>query len=175
MTLLLLALLAQSDPRYQGGVSPHPLSATGPVDDRSSVLACSTQTLRARSQCVLDGKPMWATDRSQQVGDNRRVATSIGESLCRENVESLDAEAREKGERLKACLARVQQAAKSCDLDGAEALLDASGLFSPHAAICYGELAGASQLALAPSAPPSPPPHPRPGAAVAGTGAEVRL
>jgi hypothetical protein len=175
MTFLLLALLAQSEPRYQGGVSPHPLSTIGPVDDRSSVLACSTQTLRARAQCVLDGKPMWATDRSQQQGDNRRVATSIGESLCRENVESLGAEATEKGERLKACLARVQQAAKSCELEGAEALLDATGLFSPHAAVCYGELAFASQLALTPAAPASPPPPPRSGPAMAGSGAAVRL
>ena len=39
----------------------------------------------------------------------------------------------------------------------------------------YGELAGASQLALTPAAPVSPPPPARSGAAVAGTGAEVRL
>jgi hypothetical protein len=172
MTFLLLALLAQSDPRYLGGVAPHRLDAPGPVDDRSSLLACSIETLRQRAGCVLDGKPMWATDRAQQQLDNRRIATSIGDSLCREVTASLGAQAKETEDRLRSCLLRVQQAASSCTLDGAEALLDATGLFSPHATVCYGELAGAVQLVLAPAAPPG---QVRPSLPTAAAGGEVRL
>jgi hypothetical protein len=117
---------------------------------------------------------MWATDKAQQVVDNRRIASSIGESLCKEAAEGLAGEAREKAERYKACLARVTQAARTCDLDGVEALLDAAGLFSPRAGLCYGELASAAQLVSAPAAPPEAPPSAR-GKGVQGTGAEVRL
>ncbi len=171
-SLVLLAVLAQAEPRYAGGAAPHPMNSVGPADPRPSAIACSTETLRARSACVLDGRPMWATDKGQQLLDNRRIAASVGESLCREGAEALAAEARDRGERLKSCLTRVQQAAKSCELDGVEALLDAAGLFSSRAGVCYAELAGAAQLLAVPAVSPEPPPA---RSTVHGAGGEVRL
>jgi len=171
MNLLVLAvLLGQVEPRYAGGAAPHPLEAEGPVDARPSAMACSTESLRARAQCMLDGKPMWATDKAQQRLDNRRIAGAIGEALCKDLAEEL--EGKERADANRACLARVQRAVRLCELDGNEALLDAAGLFSPRAGLCYAELAGATQLVLAPPAPPPSAPA-RPG--MQGQGAEVRL
>src|SRR4051812_17115472 len=57
MLLLVLPLLLTAEPRYLGGAAPTPLRQPGPVDQRPTLDACSTQTLRKSSQCVFDSHP----------------------------------------------------------------------------------------------------------------------
>lgn len=169
-SLVLLALLTQADNRFVGGAAPHPLATTGPVDGRPSVIACSVETLRQRTQCLFDGKPAAASDRARQAEENRRIAASVGEAMCKQAIDREALEQREAASAFKACLARTRLAVRHCDLDGAEALLDAEGLFSPRAGVCYGELSAAFQLVSTPAAPPAPgaaPPSRGDGKAVA--------
>jgi hypothetical protein len=149
MSLLLVLLLAQAEPRYLGGAQPHPLNEVGPVDERPSVAACSLETLRSGRSCLLDGRPAPATDHASQLRSNVKIAREVGESLCRSRQAGApdDPEAA-----LRACLARVERAASGCSLDGAEPLLDADGHFSQRAQPCYANLATAIQLTVVPAA-----------------------
>lgn len=159
MTALLLALaLAADPPRYLGGVPPHPLDTVGPVDERPSGSACSVDTLRASTRCLFDGRAVAAqgeSDRQRQAQDNVALAVALGEALCRERSQALDAEPREQSARYQRCLKQVRAVTKVCSLDGAEALLDAERLFSVRAQRCYVGLAEATQRVSSPEAPAS--------------------
>jgi hypothetical protein len=164
MWVLVVLVLSQVEPMYKGGAAPHALKDVGPVDESTGTSPCTVETLRQRVGCTFDGKPGPAKDSEQQSRDNVRLAGAMGSALCRDRAEAAVDEPKEREARTRACVARIQVALRSCTLDGAESILDATGLFSPRAQSCYVELASATQLASAPDPlrelPALPPPPP---------------
>jgi hypothetical protein len=153
MWFVVLIIVAQSDSRYLSGASPHPLNQVGPVDESPGVNPCSVTTLRQRAGCTFEGSPRPSTDPAGQAEANLKLARAIGGALCRERAEAAKTDARDRLARVQACITRLEDATSFCTLDGVEALLDATGHFSPRAQSCYVELAGATQLAATPEAP----------------------
>lgn len=155
--LFLVVVLNQAPPRYLGGVEPQPLDKPGVADDSPSVHSCSLETLRSSVQCLFDGRPAAAVseaDRTRQARDNVSLALSLGEGLCRERASKLSGGEAEQAEHLRSCVVRTREASKSCALEGLEALLDASGSFSPKGKRCYHELAASIQLVGVPRVRP---------------------
>jgi hypothetical protein len=152
MVFLVFSLLA-AEPTFMGGIEPQPLSITPmKVDETPTESACSTETLRRSKACHFDGRPApaaSASDRDRQAKDNIDLAERIGRGICLQR----NAKSTELTVRVNACSHRVHEAAKECDLEGVETLIDTQGRFSTHAHGCYVSLAEALQLGDVPALP----------------------
>lgn len=151
MWLFVLAVVSQVEPMYRGGAAPHAMNTVGPVDESVGTSPCTVETLRERVRCTFDGKPAPAVDPERQRQDNQRWAAAIGQALCYQRAEQTTASTSERATLARACIARVEATLHACTLDGAEAPLDASGLFSPRAQGCYVALASATQETSVPA------------------------
>lgn len=153
MLTLLLVLVAGGGPQYPGGAKPTPLSQVAPVDESVVLNACSTETLRLSRRCLFDARPAKSTTEAQlkqQARDNVALAQRVGGLLCKQRLEVLAVNAKERATRTAACAKRIDAALADCSLAGEEALLDADGRFSTRARACYGSLADALQLSDVP-------------------------
>jgi len=153
MLTLVLVLVAGGAPQYPGGAKPTPLSQVAPADESVVLNACSTETLRLSKRCLFDSRPTKSTTEAQmkqQARDNVALAQRVGQLLCKQRLEALPFDAKERATRGAACAKRVDLVLADCALAGEEALLDADGRFSTRARTCYGSLSDALQLSEVP-------------------------
>lgn len=140
----------QADPYYAGGAAPQAISKTQPTRTSPSEFACSVDTMLKGQACVFDAEappgaaPVNAVAQSKE---NQKAAAQVVRRLCEHHAQKTPASAGPKArpQAQATCEKSLTPQVIDCSLDGTEALLDASGRFSPKAQKCYFDMATALQ------------------------------
>jgi hypothetical protein len=102
--------------------------------------ACTVDTLREGRECVFEAEPSTTTPGQEQAAANVRTLRQAVPALCAEAAQPPSGGASDRA--LAAlCERSLVPAAEGCGLEGAVAVVDARGRFSPRARSCYRGLA----------------------------------